>query len=390
MKKFLVLCVFAVTIMFTGCMKEYDDEVSPAPNPNPATAPYLKVTGATMSGDTAYAAPAVYLKFWLDSLPLAVSSYTFSWNLDGGDYATVASPEKKYDVGVYSISVVITPISGGSSITRNIILVVKNSESWETTLVLLSSTPVAGNKYDYEIAMRTTAIYNYANISSDPWDRGDFTGWEFNYLTETVTMNGILYIIDHIILPADEDGAQRFTYGKGGFYAYAPQSQYWVVTAPGEGVFEVYLTNGQMSSNPVGAGLIPGDNGDLIGGAYVPTIRTEVKYSGIPLSDSLRIYVNYTQYANGPKPFIARMLSNDNWQNIALVLMGGDYAGWGYQTFAIKDLANGLYFRFGPSLTSPTAYGQMDKSKFFLPGENMLGLQITGGLKSGAYEIRRM
>lgn len=385
MKK-LFLFLFAVALIFTGCMKEYDE----VPIPNSSEAPYLKVTGAITNGDTAYAAPNIFLKFWLDSLPSAVDNYTFSWNLDGGDYSTATSPEKKYSAGIYDVSVVITPVNGGASITRSIVLVVDNSSAWETTLILLSATPVSGSNYDYAIAMRTTAIYNYSNIAADPWDRGDFTGWDFNYLTETTTINGILYVVDHVILPANETQVQRFTYGKGNVYAYAPESRYWIITAPGEGVFEVYLTNGQMSPNPVGAGLIPGDNGDLIGGAYAPTIRTEIKYSSIPLCDSLRIYVNYQQYANGPQPFLGRLLNNDNWQNIALVLMSGDYAGWCYQTFAIKDLANGLYFRFGPSLTAPNAYGQMENSKFFLPGDNMLGLQITSGLKSGTYEIRRM
>jgi len=387
MKRFtLFTFLFALALIFTGCMKEYDDA---SPISAPKSAPYLKVAGANMSGDTAYAAPNVFLKFWLDSLPSAVENYTFSWNLDGGDYSTATSPEKKYAAGIYDISVVITPINGGLSIIRSITLVVSNDLTWETTLILLSATPVAGNNYDYAIAMRTTAVYNYANIAADPWDRGDFTGWDLNYLTETTTINGILYIIDHVILPANEIGVQRFTYGKGNVYAYAPESRYWVVIAPGEGVFEVYLTNGQMSPNPVGAGLIPGDNGDLIGGVYAPTVRTEIKYSNLPLSDSLLVYINYQQYANGPQPFITRMLSNDNWQPMALIIMSGAYTGWGYQTFAIKDLEGHLYFRFGPSLTSPNVYGEMANSKFFLPGDNMLGLQITS-LKSGAYEIRRM
>ena len=383
MKKILFILA-ALMIMMSGCMKDYND---PSPAISNTQAPFLKVTGAIINGDTAYAAPNVYLKFWVDSLPLTMENYTFSWNLGDGDISAVTSPEKKYNVGVYTVSVAITPIHGGAVINRSIVLKISNVSTWETTLILMSASPVAGGNYDYAIAMRTTAIYNYDNIAANPWDRGDFTGWEFRYLTETTTINGILYIVDHVILPANTQEKQLFTYGKGSVYAYAPESRYWVVTNPGEGVFQVYLTNGQMSYQPIGTGLIPGDNGDVIGGSYAPTIRTELKYSSLPLFDSLRIFINYAEYANGPQPFIARLLSNNNWQTEPLVIMTGDYAGWGYQIFAIKDLGNGLYWRFGPSITAPSVYGQMSQSKFYMSGDNMLGLQISSGLKTGDYQI---
>ena len=60
MKRFTFL--FALALIFTGCMKEYDDA---SPIPALKSAPYLKVTGANMSGDTAYAAPNVFLSFGL-------------------------------------------------------------------------------------------------------------------------------------------------------------------------------------------------------------------------------------------------------------------------------------------------------------------------------------
>jgi len=143
-----------------------------------------------------------------------------------------------------------------------------------------------------------------------------------------------------------------------------------------------------MSPEPIGTILIPGDGGDPTGGAFSPTIRTEVIYSSIPNSDSLCVYINL-EYANGSTPFISRMLSNNNWEPLALIIMSGDYTGWGYQTFAINNLSNGLYFRFGPNVVIPSVYGNMSNSKFYLSGDNMLGLQISGLKLVGVYQITR-
>lgn len=384
MKKNIFL-FFIAALFLVGCMKDYDD--NPIPVFPTSESPILKVSGATLVGDTAYAAPNVFIKFWLDELSMSVDNYSFSWNLGDGNYSNATSPEKKYEIGSYYVSVSLTPLSGGSVVTRNIVLIIDNEFTFETTLVLLSATLVSGNNYDYSIAMRSTAIYNYTNTSGDPWIRGDFTSWEFSYLNETTTINGILYLIAHVILPADNQSVQRFVYGKGSVYAYSPESRYWIVTGSNEGVFEVYLTNGQMSSAYIGDTLIPGDNGDPSGGTFLPTIRTSVLYSGIPMSDSLRVYVNYSEYANGTKPFISRMLSNSNWEMSALVLMSGDYLGWGYQTFAINNLSNGLYWRFGPNLNTPNDYGNMSNSKFYLSGNDMLGLQINSLKSVGVYQI---
>lgn len=386
-KLFFVLLMTAVAM--TSCMKDYgDDEV--IPNNNGNKAPTLKVTGAnSSSGDTTFAEPNVYLKFWLDELPLAASDYTYVWNLGNGNTSTAESPEQKYQNGTYAISVTITPIAaGGNTIYREITLVVRPGAG-NRTILLYSATPVSGGNYNYTIAMKTTAIYNYANISGDPWTLGDWTEWEVRYISETTMINGVLYIIDHVTLPANNQEVQRFTYGKGNTYSYDPNSPYWVVTGQNEGVYEVYLTNGQMSPDPISYIAVPGNSGDISNGTIAPTVRNEIKYSGIPNNDSLKIYINYAQYGNGSQPFISRMLADNNWQNIPLVQMSDEFTGWGYQMFRISDLNAGLYFRFGPNINSPENYGIMNNSMYFLPDGNMLGLQIASVYSSSGvkYEI---
>lgn len=371
MKKLFFIVIAALAL--TSCMKEYDDVA--LLDPDVTTAPFLKVAGATMSGDTAYAAPGIYLKFWVDQLPASVETYIFNWDLDGGT-STASSPEKKYQIGIYNIDVDITPINGAVTISRSIVLVISD-EVYENTLILLSATPLNNfANYEYRIAMKSAVIYNYANNSGDPWTRGDFTGWDLNYLSETTVINGILYIVDYITLPTSNSSKQRFTYGKGETYAYAPGSSYWVTTATGEGVFEIYLTNGQMSQNPITGILMPGDNGDSNVGVFPPTIRTEIRYSSIPHSDSIRIFINYSEYANGSNPFISRKLSDNNWLTTEATIMTGGLAGWCYATFALKDMENGLYWRFGANISSPTSYGLMYRSKYYLATDNMLALQM--------------
>lgn len=385
MKKKLFFVLLMSAVVMTGCMKDYgDDEVIPN---NGNKAPALKVTGANSSSeDTTFAEPNVYLKFWLDELPLVVSSYTFAWNLGDGTTSTAESPEKKYQNGTYAISVLITPIAGGNTIYREITLVVRPG-SGNRTILLHSATLLSNGSYDYAIAMRTTAIYNYAHISGDPWTRGDWTGWEFRFITETTTINGVLYIIDHVILPANNQDSLRFVYGRGGTYSYDPNSPYWVVTAQGEGVYEVYLTNGQMSPDPISYTVLPGNSGDVANGSIAPTVRNEIKYSGIPNNDSLKIFIYYAQYASGNQPCISRMLADNNWQHIPLVQMSGEFTGWGYQMFRISDIqASGLYFTFAPNINTPNVYGIMDNSMYFLIELNMLGLQISS-VRSGEYEI---
>lgn len=380
MKKNLFFILLVTAIFSSSCMKDYgDDEVVPN---NGNSAPELRVTGAnSVSNDTVFAEPNIFLKFWLDELPGSASDYSYNWSLAEGSYSTLASPEKKYQSGTYAISVIITPTISGNTITREITLVIRPGAG-NRTVVLHSVTLLSNGSYDYAIALKSTAIYNYDNMSGEPWTNGDWTNWQLRYLSETTTINGILYVIDHVVLPANNQNKQRFVFGRGGTYAYDPDSPYWVVTGSGEGVFEVYLTNGQMSPDPITSTAIPGHNGDVVNGEILPTIRNEIKYSGIPYNDSIKIIVNYAVYANGSQPYISRMLSNNDWQDIPLIKLSGEFTGWAYQTYRLQDLVNGLYFRFGPNISSPANYGDMSHSKYYISDGNMLGLQISGSRSS--------
>jgi hypothetical protein len=331
-------------------------------------------------GDTAYAAPNVYLKFWLDSLPEAATNYSFAWNLGDGTTSVSASPEHLYEVGTYNVQVDITHLNNGQIIERNLVLVVTNDVSFETTIILLESTPVAGSNYDYKLAFKSTAIYNYENTTGSRWVNGDFTGWNQQATNEVTMINNIEYIIYHLVLPANETEKQRWGYGRGSNWAFAPSSRYWLVNDQGEGAFEAYFTDGQMSIVPVTYTNLPGDGGDINEGSTLATIRTEIIEGD---EDELRIYINYGVYANGSNPFLSQLVSNNNWDPVALTSIGD---GWGYKDFVIADLGGSLYWRFGANINHPTIFGNMTNSKFFMSSDNMLGMQVTQ-LKSGKWQV---
>jgi hypothetical protein len=375
MKKVMLFLI--ASLLIGGCMKNYED--APLPSSEVPDGAFLKVTGATLMGDTAYAAPNIQLKFWLDSLPGSAESYSFNWNLGDGTTSVAHSPEHMYHVGTYEVSVVITRLSNGQTFSRSIVLIVTNNSTFETTVILLESTPVTGGNYNYKLALKSTVIYNYQNITGNRWIIGDFTGWSMQTITELITINQIEYLIYHLVLPANEVEVKRFSYGRGASWAYAPNSLYWVVSSQGEGAFEAYFTNGQMSVFPILSDELPGDGGDINQNGIPATTRNKI------IGDDLRVFINYGVYANGANPFITKMNGYNAWNPFSLTPIGN---GWGYKDFEISSLSEGfLFWRFGPNINNPNNLGNMSNSKFFMPEDNMLGLQIVQ-LKSGDWQIK--
>lgn len=377
MKKFLFFLIFSA--LLSACMKSYDD---PEPQSIPNQGFDLKVGNATMSGDTAYAAPTVVLKFWLDDVPGNINDYAFSWDLGDGSTSVSPSPEKSYEIGVYSISVIIMPISG-ENFERSLTLIVSNDNSFETTIILLEATVIPGGKYNYKIGLKTLAIEGYPSISGIPWITGDFTAWGNVTLSETQTVNQVEYLVYNLELNANNPDLQIFSFGKGSVWANAPNSRYWVADGAGGGTFQAYFTNGQMSPQPISSTL-PGNGGDTNQPGIPATTRTQIIYG---TSDSLRIYINYGVYAAGDNPFLSQMTNINVWDNL---LLKHNLPGWGYRTFAINNLINGkVFWRFGPNISQANIFGVMDNSMFYLPQEFMLGLQIQE-LKNGEYIVSQI
>lgn len=374
MKK-LILFIMAA-LLIGGCMKDYSLDLTDVSE----ELFQLKISSATISdqGDTAYVAPGIHVKFWLDSLPEPAENYSFYWSLGDGTTSVSPSPENTYEIGIYIVEVDITNEVTGQTVQRSVVLIVTNDFSFETSIVLLESTPVTGGNYSYKLGFKSTNIYNYQNTTGSRWVAGDFTNWDQQTIVETVMIDDIEYIVYYLVLPKNETERQRFGYGRGSHWAFAPNSILWVVNDQGEGAFEAYFTNGEMSPYPIASVNLPGDGGDVGQDGSPPTIRTQI------VEESLRVYVNYGAYANGPNPFISERISLNNWLPVQLISIED---GWGYKDFPIEEEGQNLFFwRFGANINNPNAWGDMSNSKFYLPADNMLAIQVAQ-LKSGEWQV---
>jgi hypothetical protein len=382
MKNLIIIVFAAILIGVGGCMKNYENDVVPEVDDGFFQ---LKAGNALITtGDTAWVNPGVYVKFWLDSLPESASNYSYAWNLGNGATSVSESPEQVYTLGIYGVSVLVTKLSNNQTVQRSITLVVRNDISFETTIILLESTPVTGGNYNYKLALQSSVIYNYENTTGPRWVSGHFTGWNQHTVTEVMMINQIEYMIYHLILPANNVEKQRWGYGRGNNWAFAPKSLFWFVNAQGEGAFEAYFTNGQMSKNPISSNNLPGDGGDVNLPDIPATTRTEIVGSN---DDILRVYVNHGVYANGASPFITQFISNNNWSPVVLTSIGN---GWGYKDFQISNLVEGkLFWRFGQNINNPNVFGNMQNSKFFVSENNWLAIQIVQ-IKLGKYEIIKL
>ncbi len=391
MKNFMImLCAIA---LLASCAKEPADQFTDPINND--TTCVLKVGNSVTIGDTTYATPGV-LKFYLDNLALPVNQYVFVWNL-GGTASSAPEPEQNFEIGIYPIQVTVTPINGGTPVSRSTILKIALASSAEFTIIPLSANQT-GTLWDYKFGMRTTAVDGYANMTTSPWIYGSFADpntWTFENISETTLINDISYLVYHVFVPIGDEISHEWLYGRGEGtnkkFSFAPSSIYWVTISPTEGKFRAYFKNGIISFEEINvSGQIPGDNGDIESGPNPPTVRTTLVYSAIPGLDSLKIFINYGYYANGPQPFAKKMITNNNWESIGLAPMSGNYAGWGYKTFSLSTITDGrLILKFGPNITQNTSYGEMQYSKFYKPDEQWLQIQITETRSAGksSYDV---
>jgi hypothetical protein len=319
-------------------------------------------------------------------------TYTIVWNFGDNKADTLivknkvdASVEHKYIPGAYNLTVTIKGLIGGKTVIKNLIIIVSNLYGQDATIILIATTSISNTGgYEYKLGFLCSMISGFVDppySSSIPFVTGKFCDWKLDpppSAPDYMFIEGRLYIIKMIAY--DNSGsATDLQYGQGLNWSYNPSSIYWVSTGTKSGKYVIYPSNGKIynfAPNQPVSPYIPGEDGDAVQGDVSPTIRDSVILGATSLTDSLRLFVNYGVYANGTEPFV-RYVENKDWVVKKMKLISN--IGWGYITVSISKILenNGrIYFRFGPSSISPTVYGKMETSKFYLSDPDLLGMQI--------------
>ncbi|MDP3837069.1 MAG: PKD domain-containing protein [bacterium] len=372
MMKKLTMILMLLAVFTTACQKDYDLE----PTQKPSAKPELKVSGASMTADTAQTLPNTYIVYVWSGLPLSASSYAYTWDLGNGTSSTLPNPQVKYSVGLYHVTSTATPIAGGTAYTDDIWVRAGTIVLGDAANILISAY-ASGNSWVYELGMNTSYIANYAFMSGNTrFVSGSFTSWDPQPANTVQVINGIEYMKYTVTVPNSDALNKRFWgYGRESTWAWAPNDQLWISTDDG-GYFGAYFYYGQILPYIGEVSGIPGDIGDLQVADTVPTVRMEILY-GSSDPDSLRVFINHVAYANGPQPFISRKTSINTWENEPLI-MSSDYLGWSYFTYAIGEVTDLLQFKFGPHLLSTNLFGVMNNSMYYSEVEGLLAVQILG------------
>ncbi len=384
--------LFFLALIFTmGCQKFSDKDFVPGIDPVTADESKieLKSSGVVIS-DTIQALPDFVLKFWLENLPAGIN-YKYSWNFgNGSPLLATAQPEQKYKIGVYQLVVAITNPNTGAVITRSAWIRVSLNGPVGTTdkaIIILDFEQVTGG-YKYHLGFLASTIYGFVlppYVSNTPFVTGTFNDWSLtsnSALTPDYTYVGNdLYITKYIIFP--NYTLQEIQFGQGVNWSYGINSTYWKVTGTWSGKYLFYPLNGKFYTSSPGVSYIPGGDGDVVNGNYQPTVRDSLMLGVTAATDSLRIFINYSAYASGPKPFISYSSLNV-WHNARLRIISS--TGWGYYTFSLSSIKadmSRLYFKFGANIDSPTVFGDMTHSKFYDPPTMQCRLQLAS-LKSSS------
>lgn len=386
----LWLMIIPLFLALASCQKYNDDFGGKTPTPDPTDQPVLKSTGA-MSGDTIKSLPNMVLKIWAENLPAlpAGQYYYYAWTPgDGSQIVTTPRLEHQYAEGLYQLTVAITnPLTGN---VTNLMSWVKISPNYgaDNTIIVISSSPASGGGYNYTLGFLSTTVYGFQNPpfgSNTPFVTGSFCSWQVPspQNPDYTTVNGEIYLTRAFVF--QNNTMQELQFGQGTSWSYDTSSIYWVWTGSNSGKYVIYPYNGQIHNSPQSTTYIPGEDGDAINGSYPPTVRDSLMLGVTTATDSLRIYINHAQYASGSQPFITYSHLGA-WYDAPLHLIPN--TGWGYYTFAIANIKldnDRLYFKFGPNLSSPTLFGDMTHSKFYLVEDEMCGLQIAS-LKASTWQ----
>ncbi len=388
MRSIFIPLSFLALILMISCQKFSDNDFSPnvKPNENAESMIVLKSSGVVVA-DTVQILPDFVVKFWLDNLPAGVN-YTYSWNFgNGSPLVTTAQPELKYKIGVYQLIVAITNPKTGVVTTRSTwIRVALNSPVGTTdkAIIILDFEQVTGG-YKYHLGFLASTIDNFVlppYSNNTPFVTGTFSEWSPNSTPDYTYVGKDLYITKYIVLP--NYTLQEILFGQGNNWSYGINSTYWKVTGTWSGKYIFYPLNGKFyTSAPSEASYLPGGDGDVVNGKYQATVRDSLMLGATAATDSLRIFINYSAYASGPKPFIAYSSLNV-WHNARLRIVSS--TGWGYYTFSLNSIKadmSRLYFKFGANIDSPTVFGDMTHSKFYDPPTMQCRLQLAS-LKSSS------
>ncbi|MFA5131088.1 MAG: hypothetical protein WC467_01560 [Patescibacteria group bacterium] len=387
------LMIIPLMLLLANCQKINEKDFGPGITgpPDDGSNAILK-TSAAVTADTLKSLPDMVIKFWWEGLPTlpAGVSYQYTWNFgDGSVVLNTARVEHQYSVGVYQLTSTATNPLSGVIVTRSLWVKIAVTYVADNTIIVLGYAAVSGG-YDYHLGFKASTVAGFQvppyTANNVPFVTGTFCNWQINpppSNPDYTNINGEIYLTRHFVFP--NSSAQDLHFGQITNWSYNPNSKFWVSTGVGSGKYVIYPFNGQIYSFPPGVVYYPGEDGDAVGSIYPPTVRDSLLLGSTAATDSLRIFINYQQYANGSQPFLSFVHLN-NWSNVALKMI--DNTGWGYRTFAISSIKldnNRLYFKFGPNLAAPTVYGDMTHSKFYDATNEMCGLQLATMKSSGKH-----
>lgn len=376
--------------LFLACQK-YSDPSSGPTTTNASSKFMFKSSIGYLSTnkDTLKIPQNTVVKFYNDTLPTgAVCVWNFG---DNSAVVTSTKPEHKFVAGTYQITETITyPANPTHPIVNTIWAKASLLYGQDNVIRLLSATAVTGG-YSCKIGFLSSTVYKYAKppyVTNTPFLTGDFCGWKNDSPfadADVQTIDGQIYLVKTLTFP--DNSYQELDFYQGNNWSYEPTSIFWIPTGTNSGKYGFYLVGGALYNFPPKAG-IPGEDGDVAGGNFAPTVRDSLM-SGVSKHDSLRIFVNWQSYASGSKPFLSYTKAK-NWQSAPLKIILG--TGWGYYTLSTADILadNGaLYFKFGPDYNSLSVYGVMDKSVYWISTSSMLGIQLVL-VKDGVYSVRTL
>lgn len=381
------LMIVPLVFLLANCQKFTENDFTPGtPLTDDGSKAVLKTSGA-VTADTVKSLPDMVIKFWWENLPVlpAGLNYVYNWNMgDGSKLLTTARAEFQYKTGAYQIIATATHPLSGTVQTRTMWVKISSLYVVDNTIIVLGYEPVTGG-YDYHLGFKASTIYGYILPGQTnyvaPFITGSFDKWVGTPAAEYTVVNNEQYITKHFIFP--NNSVQDLQFGQGLRWSYGINSTYWVSTSNDGGKYVIYPLNGKIYNFAPSVIYYPGEDGDLLNGSYPPTVRDSLMLGATSATDSLRVYINYQQYANGSKPFISYVYLT-TWNSVPLKIIAN--TGWGYYTFSVASIKQDnsrLYFKFGPNLASPTQYGDMTQSKFYDATNKMCGLQLAS-TKSGS------
>lgn len=361
MKKMKWLILAALTIIGSGCMKEYE-EGDPIDSPQSGKV-VLSVRSAIVEGSYVYGQLGATIFFQAETA-LTITSYT--WTIAGTNQKNGNPVDYKFTkVGDFELILVAVDSSGVSHTVKATIRIVADLETQEP---IKFSVPVAisgTDKYRYEIFAKKRLSGNHPYFFE-----GDPTAWAKVYLAKADT--NYHYRNSQFIAATDAEYGEwvkvsfeaaangTFNFGVGKHnqttndYPWMNYSGSAYVDPTNTSKIRFRAINGQVW--PIAAIPVPGDAGDEFISLKVET-------------DSVRIFIN-TGRAFNKLEFIQFM--NADGSNLGAIVSQravANFPNWGmvalHKSSANFDANSYVRFKAGLDKNTPTAYLDLSQSRFY-------------------------